>query len=236
MGNVYRGLPPYLVDVAKKIGISRAWETGTYLGETTVLLAHAFDEVSTVEASENLWKSTKRQFENVENIYSYFGDSPTILRQKLSQGQNYFFWLDAHWSGDITFGEGEACPVLKELESIKKAKLGSCNLVCIDDARLFSAPHQLAPLMNGWPRMSEILLSLEEMGLRTFVFDDVILGISPEYEDFLMNHMLEMIVSREQTKTVAHLGEPVNQKNTGIRNALRIRAKFLFIRCLGRKK
>ena len=236
MGNVYRGLPPYIVEIAKKMGINHVWETGTYLGETAILLSENFDVVSTVEASENIWKSTKRQFKSIKNINFYFGNSPTVLEQELAHGQNYFFWLDAHWSGDITFGEGRACPVLEELNAIKNAKLGTSSLICIDDARLFSAPHQLAPLMNGWPRTLDILSLLEEMRLGTFIFDDVIFGISPEYENLLMEHMLELIVSRADALRPVYVDEASSNKNRRNGNAIKLRAKTFFIRFLEGKR
>ena len=237
MGNVYRGLPPYLVEVAIKMGVTSAGETGTDLGETAILLADVFDEVSTVEASLSLWKSTKKKFEKHKNINSFFGDSPTVLSENLIQNQNYFFWLDAHWSGDITFGEGNPCPVLKELTSIKNANLGSSSLVCIDDARLFSAPHQLAPLMNGWPRMSEIFEYMDEMNLRTFIFDDVVLGISPDHEDLLMDYLLEMIVSREDTVDHDFLDSPLNVKLKKSRSiSFKMKASAFFIRLYERKR
>jgi hypothetical protein len=132
------------VKILKRIGIETgSWvETGTYLGDTTKYLAKNFplNKVITLEPDERIYTFTSHKLRKFKNIEFINGSSELEFDNVLSKLQGPVnFWLDGHFSGDITFKGDMHSPVIKELESIQKHLL-SIKKICvlIDDVRNFN--------------------------------------------------------------------------------------------------
>ena len=69
------------------------------------------------------------------------------------------FWLDGHWSGGVTAGEDDECPLLDELGAIKHRR---GDIIMIDDARLFLAAPPISFDPSQWPTVFEIAEALGE--------------------------------------------------------------------------
>jgi hypothetical protein len=55
------------------------------------------------------------------------------------------FWLDGHYSGDITAKGDKECPILEELAAIFSGEKHD-HILLIDDARLFNGTHDYPTL------------------------------------------------------------------------------------------
>ena len=130
-------------------------ETGTYLAETSKVLAISFDanQIYTIEPSEALFKYVSRNLRRAKNINFIHGTSEEYLQQTISivKTDNLNFWLDGHHSGDVTFLGPKASPIIEELEIIEKnlIRFTKCTIF-IDDFRLFG-------LEKGYPK-KEVLV------------------------------------------------------------------------------
>jgi hypothetical protein len=90
-------------------------------------------------------------------------DSPNGLRQLAPQVSDAcLFWLDAHWSGGITAGAEQQCPLLDEIAAVQT--FAQPKAVLIDDARLFLSTPQPPHDPDQWPEISEVVSALN----RTF--------------------------------------------------------------------
>ena len=87
-------------------------ETGTFLGESTKVMADNFKKVYTIELDEKLYHDTSSKLKNegYENIEFILGDSGEKI-EKLTKEikEPTVFFLDAHWSGDdsVKWEKGE---------------------------------------------------------------------------------------------------------------------------------
>lgn len=110
--------------------VKSAIETGTFDGHTSMHLAGQFDRVLTVEKYVDNFglPHYKRVKDNFKNIEIYSGDSPTFLKDILTQSpdERFFFWLDAH------NGTSEV-PLLNELNCIKTFSNRKDHIIMIDD-------------------------------------------------------------------------------------------------------
>jgi hypothetical protein len=115
-------------------------ETGTFMGDTTDVLAKNANFVYSIEPEKDLFKKAKLRFLNVKNVEIINAGSeeafPDLLK-KVSGDVN--FWLDGHYSGGITFQGKIDTPVQAELTEIA-ANMGHFKKVSvlIDDVRCFN--------------------------------------------------------------------------------------------------
>ena len=114
-------------------------ETGTYLGDTSRVLSKLGTKVLTIEPQGELFLNAKRKLSKLNNIEFLHGTSEECLDVailKLSGEVN--FWLDGHFSGDVTFKGATLSPIQFELETIEK-HLTRFNrtTIFIDDIRVF---------------------------------------------------------------------------------------------------
>ena len=123
----------YLVAMARNFQIDIAIETGTWLGTTSIFLAHHFEKVFTAEISSEYFSRAQACFEPYSNITALLGDSAEILHQILPSiaDKPALFYLDAHWYSDW--------PLLRELGEIALIHKDNCLLV-IDDFKVPSRP------------------------------------------------------------------------------------------------
>ena len=157
MGLVRMGPPQKLIkNLTQNFQIRNFVETGTYYGETSVWASRVFDRVLTIENSTDLYNQTIDKYGKVANIEFFLGDSRERLREIVSRlSEPTMFWLDAHWSGGLTYGKQDQCPILEEIDIINSFKLNA--YIFIDDARLFLSPPQPPHEVAQWPNIVKIL-------------------------------------------------------------------------------
>lgn len=107
-----------------KRGITRAVETGTYMGHTSRWLAQNFQKVWTVESRSDFFTQSGENLRGIENLTRFCGNSvETIgaLGREIIDGA--FVYLDAHW--------GYEWPLQSELSAI--AQCGAKPVILIHD-------------------------------------------------------------------------------------------------------
>ncbi len=149
--------------VAQEHGLRVLVETGTYRGDTVAALLDRFDQIISVELSEELARKAQQRFEREGKVTILQGNSPDVLRPLLHDLGPTLFWLDAHYSSGTTARGVTDTPVVAELDLV----LPHAGVVLIDDARLFGSD----PSYPTLDRVAEIAASA---GRRTTVRDDVI--------------------------------------------------------------
>jgi hypothetical protein len=122
---------------AERFGIKVLVETGTYLGDMVEAMRDQFDQIYTIELSEELYKKAQKRFANASNVNLICGDSAVELANIVHQlNQPALFWLDGHYSCGITAQADKDTPIYEELSYILDAPdLG--HVIIIDDARAF---------------------------------------------------------------------------------------------------
>ncbi len=117
-------------------------ETGTYLGQTTAILAGSGSKVYSIEPEPTLFANAEKAFSKLGNVKILNGISEQvfpILLPRIYGDVN--FWLDGHYSAGVTFKGPQDTPIRDELKHIA-LHLSHFNNVCVlvDDIRLFR-PH-----------------------------------------------------------------------------------------------
>jgi hypothetical protein len=156
MGLAEFGLPHDLVEfLAAEYQLGCFFETGTYYGTSSAWAAERFAEVRTVERAPMLFAIARVKLGRFRNVKLEFGDSRELLQRELPSLPPTLFWLDAHWSGGQTAGQGDGeCPLLDELRLI--APDLDRHFLLIDDARLFAMPPPPPCSAEAWPCLTEI--------------------------------------------------------------------------------
>lgn len=143
-------------------------ETGTYLGDMVEAQKRNFGRIISIELSEPLYKKAAYRFRNEHHVSIVHGDSGKVLPEILAEiRQPVLFWLDGHYSGDITACGETVCPLMEELRSI--LSLPGRPAILIDDARLMTGG-------NGYPTMAEVkaFVNLHAPWLEITVEDDIV--------------------------------------------------------------
>lgn len=127
-----------------KHGLTKAFETGTCLGSTTLWLHEHFQHTDTVEVHRPFFDLAVARFIHVvgrhvrddvgstqvwigghgdePSINAWNGDSAgTIYRLGRNVTSGTLFFLDAHW--------GDVCPLLNELDAIASAGIRPCIVI-----------------------------------------------------------------------------------------------------------
>jgi hypothetical protein len=130
-------------------------ETGTYLGDTTRFLAKTFPNliVTSLEPDFTLFSFNKSRLSKFHNIKLVNSTSENSLSDLVSNETGTVnFWLDGHFSGDITFKGQIYSPILEELNIIERyiSRLKVC--VFIDDIRDFTGDEQ-----TGYPGKNKLV-------------------------------------------------------------------------------
>jgi hypothetical protein len=174
MGILYPYFPVDLaLKLAQSVNATTFVETGTYMGKTTKWASTHFNQVYTVELSENLFNLVRDELLSKSNIIPYLGDSRNVLPEILDRvgiADNVVYFLDGHYSAGGTAGKDDPCPLLKELEII--LQYNKDDIIFIDDARCVGS--------EGWPTMIEIaqtIVNVSKIKKQMYVFDDVIVLI-----------------------------------------------------------
>ena len=171
MGLIYRHVPEqHALRLATLHELKVFVETGTLLGKSAAWASSHFQRVITIEGDEDYYN--KAQAKNVGlPIEFILGLSKDVLPDIVqSLGRPALFFLDAHWSRDLTYGKPEVvCPVLDELRIINKGGLD--HVIIVDDARLFGG--------LGWPSMSSVVSLLRKDGERKVTMKDDVFIAEP---------------------------------------------------------
>lgn len=127
-------------------------ETGTYLGDMIFYQLDNFNELYTIELSDELYLKAVQRFKNQKKVHLLKGDSGIILNELMdSINQSCVFWLDGHYSGvfkGVQTAKGEKdCPIYEELTAIFKSNRN--HFILIDDARMFKGT-------NDYPTLEEL--------------------------------------------------------------------------------
>lgn len=123
-------------------------ETGTYLAETTVSLSKKFpnNKIYTIEPAKRIHNYVSKLFSSHENIEFIYGTSEDVFGETIAKVQKRVnFWLDGHYSGDITFQGPIDSPVIRELEIIEG------KLANFDEVRIFVDDFRLFGCADGYP-------------------------------------------------------------------------------------
>jgi hypothetical protein len=172
------GPPPHLIkekvikEYASKFSAQTLVETGTYLGEMVYAMRRRFSKIISIELDSTLHQRATERFKAYHHVTILCGDSGAVLARVLSEEKSRcLFWLDGHYSGEMTAKGSRETPVMEELKHIKSS--GSGHVILIDDARLFVGA-------NDYPTLAE-LKSFVNALLPTNVFEvrDDIIRIHP---------------------------------------------------------
>lgn len=187
MGLVYFGIPEKVANFLKiTMGLDVFVETGTYYGETAKKMSFEFRKVYTIEKSEIMFKKASQNLNHLSNITIINGDSREHLKDIIENNNNILFWLDAHWSGGDTYGEGDECPLIEELKIIFNYQKN--YVILIDDARFFLSPPPHRHNYKMWPSMKDIFNVIPK-NWNIIVYEDVLylypIAIEERLKDFI---------------------------------------------------
>ncbi|HZK82032.1 MAG TPA: hypothetical protein VFC46_13215 [Humisphaera sp.] len=164
-------------------------EGGTFRGKTAKWAASHFQQVITIEASQAVYDRLKPEHPLHPNVKFLFGDTRKLLPSIIGElDAPAIFWLDSHWSAGDTFGAGDECPVLQELEIINSSPFE--HIILIDDARLFTQPPPPPHDVDSWPTFGDILAVLNRRRPSPYVVivDDVIIAAPVNRRDAVISY------------------------------------------------
>ena len=142
MGLITNGVPQeYVSALQQESGIKCFVETGTLHGATAKWAAERFEQVITIELSEDLYKRATETLAPYSNVKVLFGHTRSRLAELAATLPPSIVWLDAHYSGGGTAGAEDECPILGEIEALLPS--WDRMFVLVDDARYFLAPPPL---------------------------------------------------------------------------------------------
>lgn len=139
-------------------GVANAiWvETGTFLGETTALLARHATHVYSLEPAQKLYERAAKKFGSNPRVTIIGQPSEQVfpeLLPKLTGPVN--FWLDGHYSAGPTFKGAIDTPIREELAAIAaNLKKLSPVVVLVDDIRAFNPS---VPGSESYPALDELV-------------------------------------------------------------------------------
>ncbi len=138
-----------LIECRDQFGTRTLVETGTFRGDMMHALSDQFDQLYSIELSEQLFQKATERFRDRSHIEILQGDSGRVLGELVPKLKaRTLFWLDGHYSaGETAKGEKDT-PIYEELAHILNDQRFE-HVVLIDDARLFGTD-------PGYPKVEEI--------------------------------------------------------------------------------
>lgn len=190
MGALRMGPPHDLILLLRDaFGCEVFIEAGTYRGDTAAWAAGEFARVVTVERAAAIHQQAIEAHGDLANVRFMLGDSRDALREVVPGLERpAMLWLDSHWSGGLTYGAGDECPLLAELAVIAQAPVE--HVVLIDDARLFLSPPPRPHDPAQWPSIDEVVDALRGGGKRpaVAVIEDVICCVPAAVKELLVGY------------------------------------------------
>lgn len=191
MGFFWEGLPPYVLPWASTVlgPNAVAIETGTFRGDTSLLLRLHFGQCRTIERSANLAAAARRRFAADPGINIFEGSSRDLLAELLPEASvPCFLWLDAHGIYGHAGDDQEENPLLEELRIIIASRTDANTVIAIDDARGMGT-------QPDWPSVGNIARLLEDASYHVVSFDDILLAVrSVDQPDFYALYMSSRMV------------------------------------------
>lgn len=152
-----------LIKYASLYSLTQFVETGTYLGDTSLLMSKRKMSCKSIEISSHLADRARQRFENVSHVEIYEGDSATLLPQIWSfVNEPTLVWLDGHFSGGITSSGLEQSPLVAELSTILSSSIASECVIAIDDLQDLDGSEGYASIQQ-----LQDLAQLHEFSLKT---------------------------------------------------------------------
>lgn len=213
MGNVRGSIPVDLVEtLALDCGIEAAIETGTFYGAGSLALRTVFPRVWSIDASEEMFRKTTRKFGKIPGLTFLNGSSPDILDALASQiNEPAVFWLDAHAASDV-YALSESlhqCPLMEELEALRKFPCIATSCLLIDDARAFFGPMVGLPIEyrpEEWPPFVDIVDKLrEDVDRYVTVLDDIIIAVPVAVKPVIDQWWSDVLRSRDGLEAFHYL-------------------------------
>lgn len=156
-----------------------AWvETGTFLGETTVLLAREAKQVYSLEPATEFYVRAQNKFSSWENVSVINGPSETVLPTLLPNLTGPVnFWLDGHYSAGQTFKGRKDTPIIEELSEIE-LNIAKLKPICvlIDDVRCFDPSKSE---YSSYPSIDYLVDWARKNGLKWHIEHDIFVAKSP---------------------------------------------------------
>jgi hypothetical protein len=131
-------------------------ETGTFLGETTILLAQWGKAVYSLEPATSLYDRAVTRFASHKHVKIVNAPSEIEFPRLLPTLKGPVnFWLDGHYSAGATYQGEKDTPVMAELDSIAQylAHLKPI-VILIDDVRCFDPS---LPEYAGYPPLDKLV-------------------------------------------------------------------------------
>jgi hypothetical protein len=169
---VRRELEELALALKDAFNISAFIETGTWKAQTTKWASENFQKVYSFEIDEGYHNRARGLGIKAEFILGSSADELPKVVKRLKKPA--IFWLDAHACKDqhtLT----DPCPLITELESIKKS--GLKHLLLIDDAKYFIERHPIDPLQ--WPSLDEVKAALPD-GYEVLIWQAAIVAMPAE--------------------------------------------------------
>ena len=157
-----------------RLGLPEAtWiETGTFMGDTTALLARRARRVHSIEPEPKLCARAKARFASTPNVEIHGGISEEVLPGILARLEgDVCFWLDGHYSAGVTFKGPKDTPIAEELAAIEAAapRLGQI-IVLVDDIRCFDPAK---PEFVDYPSKAFLIAWAERLGFSWHIEQDI---------------------------------------------------------------
>jgi len=132
-------------------------------------LKRNFEHIYSIELSEMLFAQAKEKFKKYSNVTIIHGDSGIQIGNLINFiNKPVLFWLDGHYSGDITAKGEKETPIYEELKSILNAN-NLKYVILIDDARCFGK-------LPDYPTIQELIdfVKSKRNDLNIAIEDDII--------------------------------------------------------------
>jgi hypothetical protein len=138
-------------------------ETGTFRGRIADVASRYFDNVYTIELSDELFRYAQDRFTNVRNVVCFHGDSKDVLGsliKTIHPGDSIVYYLDAHYFvRSLTREERRKrvvpntspFPLMEELNIIAARKTTTIDVLVVDDMHMWGKESKLHP---GWHALS----------------------------------------------------------------------------------
>jgi hypothetical protein len=168
--------PPHVVKqrvlnrYAADYGLRTLVETGTYVGDMVDAMKDTFERIYSIELGVELFRRAEARFRSSPHIRIVHGDSSVVLGRVLAELDGpALFWLDGHYSGDITARGATDTPILDELRLILAAPERR-HVIIIDDARCFGSDpaYPSIPELERFIRVTrdDVAISVEDDSIR----------------------------------------------------------------------
>jgi hypothetical protein len=222
MGRVLLKMPPaeLMLRVRDQLGIECFIETGTYRGNTSAWAAAHFPRVVTFERSDQLYRQAVHAHGHTQNIDFNLGDSREGLRRLVPSLEGpSLFWLDGHWSGGVTYGQDDECPLMEELAAITISP--HAHAILIDDARLFESAPPRPHDPTQWPPIDCVIETLASRPERPTIaiIEDVIVAV-PQTAGPLLVAYCQDVNTRSRA---VRLASRVQNRSAGL---LKVRSRY----------